>query len=193
MRHRRAHERDPSLARQVDIVGVLSLPRQQRIVFAAQSFVRATVAVYFICHGLLCASALCPGVSHRRSDSGLQGSISWRIHRGESVMQSMKVTGHKSVNVLTALIAALAMGAAAVAQAQSGPIRIGFLVPLTGPLATPGRDMLDGFNLYWEQAKHTAGGRKVEIVVADTTCNPDQAITQARRLVHQEKVHFMVG
>jgi branched-chain amino acid transport system substrate-binding protein len=38
-----------------------------------------------------------------------------------------------------------------------------------------------------------AGGRKVEYVIADTTCNPDQALTQARRLVHQEKVHFMVG
>ena len=30
-------------------------------------------------------------------------------------------------------------------------------------------------------------------MIADTTCNPDQAITQARRLVHQEKVHFMIG
>ena len=39
----------------------------------------------------------------------------------------------------------------------------------------------------------TAGGRKVEIVTGDTTCNPDQALTQARRLVLQEKVHFMVG
>ena len=108
-------------------------------------------------------------------------------------MQSSNHAVQGSARILAALIAALGMSAAAVAQAQTPPIRIGFLVPLTGPLATPGRDMLDGFNLFWEQAKHTAGGRKVEIVVADTTCNPDQAITQARRMVHQEKVHFMVG
>jgi branched-chain amino acid transport system substrate-binding protein len=89
------------------------------------------------------------------------------------------------------LVAALGF-ASAFAQ-QSGPIKIGLLVPLTGPLATPGIDMVDGFKLYWEQVGNTAGGRKVEYVIADTTCNPDQAITQARRLVHQEKVHIMVG
>ena len=66
-------------------------------------------------------------------------------------------------------------------------------MPLTGPLATPGADMVDGFKLFWEQVNNTAGGRKVEYVIADTTCNPDQAITQARRLVHQEKVHIMIG
>lgn len=87
------------------------------------------------------------------------------------------------------IAAAFASGA----FAQQGPIKIGLLVPLTGPLATPGVDMVDGFKLYWEQVGNTAGGRKVEYVIADTTCNPDQAITQARRLVHQEKVHLMIG
>jgi branched-chain amino acid transport system substrate-binding protein len=82
---------------------------------------------------------------------------------------------------------------AAPAFAETTPIRIGLLVPLTGPLATPGKDMVDGFKLYWEQADNQAGGRKVESVIADTTCNPDQALTQARRLVHQEKVHFLIG
>ena len=53
--------------------------------------------------------------------------------------------------------------------------------------------MVNGFRLFWEQAGMTAGGRKIEIVTGDTTCNPDQALTQARRLVLQEKVHFMVG
>jgi branched-chain amino acid transport system substrate-binding protein len=85
------------------------------------------------------------------------------------------------------------VAAAAGVQAQGEPIRIGFLIPLTGPLATPGQDMRDGFALFWEQTNHQIAGRKVQVVTADTTCNPDQALTQARRLVHQEKVHFMVG
>ena len=91
-----------------------------------------------------------------------------------------------------AALLATAFGTTSLAQ-QTGPIKIGLLVPLTGPLATPGIDMVDGFKLYWEQVNNQAGGRKVEYVIADTTCNPDQAITQARRLVHQEKVHIMIG
>jgi len=89
----------------------------------------------------------------------------------------------------------LGLGAAAIpgSAQDKGPIRIGFLPPITGPLASPGAEMVNGFRLFWEQAGMTAGGRKVEIVTGDTTCNPDQALTQARRLVLQEKVHFMVG
>jgi branched-chain amino acid transport system substrate-binding protein len=104
-------------------------------------------------------------------------------------------TGSWRQNLFGAAGAALIASAfvtTSVAQ-QTGPIKIGLLVPLTGPLAAPGIDMVDGFKLYWEQVGNTAGGRKVEYVIADTTCNPDQAITQARRLVHQEKVHIMIG
>jgi branched-chain amino acid transport system substrate-binding protein len=95
--------------------------------------------------------------------------------------------------LLVPIAALAALAVASAAHAQTGPIRIGLLPPLTGPLASPGKDMQEGFMLFWEQAKFTAGGRKVEVVVGDTTCNPDQALTQARRVVLQEKVHFMVG
>src|SRR4051812_17148694 len=84
---------------------------------------------------------------------------------------------------------ALIAGFATAAQAQDKPpIKIGFLPPITGPLASPGAEMVNGFRLFWEQANMTAGGRKIEIVTGDTTCNPDQALAQARRLVLQEKV-----
>ena len=66
-----------------------------------------------------------------------------------------------------ALLLAATVGTAA--YAQGGPIKIGLLVPLTGPLATPGIDMVDGFKLFWEQVNHQAAGRKVEYVIADTT------------------------
>jgi len=105
---------------------------------------------------------------------------------------TMDVLRRSFMRAACASLLATALGSAA-AYAQSGSIKIGFLIPLTGPLATPGKDMDDGFKLYWEQASNQAGGRKVEVIVADTTCNPDQAITQARRMVHQEKVHFIVG
>ncbi len=103
-------------------------------------------------------------------------------------------TGHTRMRRLTiALSAGLLLAAGVPALAQQGPIKIGVLAPVSGPLAAPGKDMVEGWKLFWEGAGHTAGGRKVEYVIADTTCNPDQALSQARRLVHQEKVHFLVG
>jgi len=99
----------------------------------------------------------------------------------------------RSLWALAVLLAALGLVVPSPSHAQRGPIKIGLLPPVTGPLATPGRDMVDGFKLFWDQVGNKAGGRAVEIVIADTTCNPDQALTQARRVVHQEKVHFMVG
>lgn len=83
--------------------------------------------------------------------------------------------------------------AAGDARAQKPPIKIGLLAPVTGPLASPGAEMVNGFRLFWDQANLTAGGRKIEIVIGDTGCNPDQAMSQARRLVLQEKVNFLVG
>ena len=102
-------------------------------------------------------------------------------------MPTRRIRRIAALCLLATLLAAVGV------QAQGEPIKIGFLIPLTGPLATPGQDMRDGFSLFWEQVNHQAGGRKVQVITADTTCNPDQALTQARRVVHQEKVHFMVG
>jgi branched-chain amino acid transport system substrate-binding protein len=95
--------------------------------------------------------------------------------------------------VFGASVIAFALGCGAASAQGSGPIKIGVLAPLTGPLATPGKDMADAMKLFWEQNKYEAGGRKVELVIADTTCNPDQALTQARRVVHQDKVHLIIG
>jgi len=83
--------------------------------------------------------------------------------------------------------------AVSTANAQDDPIKIGVLAPLTGGLATSGSDLVNGFKLYYEQVGNVAGGRDVEIIEADSQCNPDQALTQARRLVLQEEVDFLVG
>lgn len=90
-------------------------------------------------------------------------------------------------------LSSAALAGSAFAQAGKGPIRIGVLAPITGPLAAPGAEMVNGLKLFWEKNNYTVSGRKIELVTADTTCNPDQALTQARRLALQEKVHFLLG
>ena len=108
-------------------------------------------------------------------------------------MSFLKLGSAYSRVALAASILGVGVLATGPAQAQKPPIKIGLLAPVTGPLASPGAEMVNGFRLFWDQANMTAGGRKIEIVLGDTGCNPDQAMSQARRLVLQEKVNFLVG
>ncbi len=89
--------------------------------------------------------------------------------------------------------AAAVSSAPRLALAQGGPIRIGLMAPLSGVVAAGGREIVEGFNMFWEDVGNSAGGRKVEVLVEDDAGNPDTALQKARRLVEQEKVHFLFG
>ena len=99
--------------------------------------------------------------------------------------------------IMTNAAAAAAMATCAAmagpVAAQEDPIKFGVLLPTTGGLAASGIDALQGFELYWETTGYEAGGRTVELVVADTQCNPDNAINAARRLVFNDEVDILVG
>jgi branched-chain amino acid transport system substrate-binding protein len=91
------------------------------------------------------------------------------------------------------LTAAAAIGLPRFASAQSGPIRIGMMAPLSGVVAAGGREMVDGFKMFWESVDYKSGGRKIEITVEDDAGNPDTALQKARRLVEKTKVDFLFG
>jgi branched-chain amino acid transport system substrate-binding protein len=73
------------------------------------------------------------------------------------------------------------------------PIRIGYFGPLTGNFSQTGKDMTDGFNLFWEEVGHKVAGREVKVIVEDSDPEPTGALTKVRRLVEQEKVHTVAG
>ena len=53
------------------------------------------------------------------------------------------------------------------ASAQSGGnIRIGLLAPLTGVLAAGGKELVEGFELFWKQSGTTVAGRRIEIIIS---------------------------
>jgi branched-chain amino acid transport system substrate-binding protein len=79
------------------------------------------------------------------------------------------------------------------ATAQSGPIRVGLLAPLTGVVAAGGRECVDGFNLCIEKFGKTVAGRELEVILEDDGSTPDIALQKARRLVEQRSVHFLFG
>src|SRR6476620_10091941 len=92
---------------------------------------------------------------------------------------------------LVAGFAALGL-AAAPAQAQSRPIRIG--VPAAMQLQV-GRDTQDGIKMAIDDLNAKGGvlGRKLEMVVADETENPETGISAIKKLTADEKVDVLIG
>ena len=93
---------------------------------------------------------------------------------------------------LLLLTGGIALSPPAAAQAKK-PIKIGFLAPLTGGAAQVGRDTVNGFEMYLEEAGHQIAGRKVELIVEDTAGNPGTAITKFRKFVESDQVDMVVG
>jgi branched-chain amino acid transport system substrate-binding protein len=85
----------------------------------------------------------------------------------------------------------LALGLAAPGSAQE--LRVGFLAPTTGIFAQIGKDMASGFQMYMDEVGGDFGGAKVKLIVEDTVGKPDTAVTKARKLILQDKVHMLVG
>lgn len=97
-----------------------------------------------------------------------------------------------SVVIMLALGVLLVGGDPAASQPR-GPIRIGFIAPTTGVFAANGRDMINGFNMFWEEKGFTVAGRRVEIILEDDGNVPANTLTKARKLVEQDRVHMLAG
>jgi branched-chain amino acid transport system substrate-binding protein len=92
---------------------------------------------------------------------------------------------------LSLIVVALAAGGQS--WAQKGPIKIGMLVPQTGPLAANGKDMINGFELFFEENKYRLAGREVKFIVEDDEGKPATGLTKARALVEGQGVHLVTG
>ena len=79
------------------------------------------------------------------------------------------------------------------AMAQGEPIRVGLMAPLTGVIASGGKEMVEGTQFWFEKINYQIAGRKVELIIEDDASNPDTALQKARRLVEQNNVHFLTG
>jgi branched-chain amino acid transport system substrate-binding protein len=95
--------------------------------------------------------------------------------------------------VVLAVIAVVALVAGAPSEAQKGPIKIGFLVPQTGPLAANGKDMINGFELFFEEQKYRLAGREVKLIIEDDEGKPATGLTKARGLVEGQNVQLLTG
>jgi branched-chain amino acid transport system substrate-binding protein len=91
----------------------------------------------------------------------------------------------------TGLIAAV-VSIATPCFAQS-VVKIGLLVPMTGPFTPTGNQLVAGARLYMQQKGDTVGGKKIELIIKDDTGNADMTKRLAQELVVNDKVAFLAG
>lgn len=93
--------------------------------------------------------------------------------------------------------AASVLAAAAIAIAGSvfaqDTVKVGLVVPLTGPHASTGRQIEAGARLYLQQKGATIAAKRIELVVRDDAGLADATRRHAQELVATDKVSFLAG
>ncbi|WP_043460950.1 ABC transporter substrate-binding protein [Azohydromonas australica] len=112
-----------------------------------------------------------------------------------STFQDRRAPARRRLLAAATLLSALPLlGAAPAALAQqSDPIRIGLILPMTGPFASTGRQIDAAVKLYLAQHGDTVAGRKVQVVLKDDASVADTTRRLAQELVVNDKVTVLAG
>ena len=99
----------------------------------------------------------------------------------------------RMLGIVALLVAGLLLLVPAWSWAQKGPIKVGLLVPQTGPLAANGKDMINGIELFLEEQKYRLAGREIKLIIEDDEGKPATGLTKARSLVEGQGVQLVTG
>lgn len=96
---------------------------------------------------------------------------------------------------LGALAAAASLTLAAAAAQAADPVKIGLVLPMSGPFAAYGKQIEHGVKLYLATHGDTYGGRKVELIVKDDSPGTSGDVSKrlAQELVVKDKVDILAG
>ena len=80
-------------------------------------------------------------------------------------------------------------------KAQTQKVKIGAVLPLTGPAAQYGKWIQEALELGREEINYAGGinGKELEIIYEDDQANPAFAVNAMRKLVSQDKVRLVFG
>ena len=88
--------------------------------------------------------------------------------------------------VLATVATACGSGSTSSGGQDRSPIKVGFLVPLTGPVSGNAKAEQQGFNLGLKDFGTSVNGRPITVSYADTQNDPTVALSQARQLVENQ-------
>jgi len=87
---------------------------------------------------------------------------------------------------------ALLLVVAAGTAAAQDTVRIGLILPMTGPFASTGRQIDGAVKLWMQEHGSTVAGKKIEVIVKDDAGTPDTTRRLAQELVN-DKVNVLAG
>ncbi|MGA8019433.1 MAG: ABC transporter substrate-binding protein, partial [Desulfobacterales bacterium] len=95
-------------------------------------------------------------------------------------------------------VAVLVLGSGTGLQAAEKVVRIGNIIPLSGPSASVGQQGKNAREMAVEEINaaggiKSLGGAKLEMLYADSESKPEKGVSEAERMINTEKVHLLTG
>jgi len=100
---------------------------------------------------------------------------------------------NKKRYLLKMTVAMVLAGASALPVQAQDAVKIGLILPMTGPFASTGRQVEAAARLYMAQHGTTVAGKKIELIVKDDTNVADMTKRLAQELVVNDKVAVLAG
>ncbi|MBL6614297.1 MAG: ABC transporter substrate-binding protein [Reyranella sp.] len=91
------------------------------------------------------------------------------------------------------LVLATALSVISSAAFAQDTVKIGLILPMTGPQASTGKQIDAAVKLYMAQHGNTVAGKKIEVILRDDTSVPDVTKRVAQELVVNDKVAILAG
>lgn len=92
------------------------------------------------------------------------------------------------VLILVALVAV-----AAPAPAQAPPIKVGLIMPASGPFTVNAQRITTGVRQFFETKGWQVAGRKIELLTEDDQGEPQTSLTKAQKLVERDRINALIG
>lgn len=95
---------------------------------------------------------------------------------------------------LTKKLGMLALALGVMSSVQAEDIKIGVVMPMSGPFASHGKQLNNGLKLFIAEHGDTVAGKKIQLIIKDDTgISPEVAKRQAQELLIKDKVNILAG
>lgn len=76
---------------------------------------------------------------------------------------------------------------------NSNNIKLGVIMPLTGPVAEPGTNALNGVKIAVDRFNEENNGKTIDLIIEDSKSSPKDGVSSIQKLVNIDKVKIIIG